>query len=111
MIKITNLVKKYQNRLVLKCLNYTFPRKGLCIIYGPSGSGKTTLLNSIAGLIPFEGSIEIDHQRIESLTDNELSKLRLRHYGFIFQDFKLFENETVIANLLFPLETLVKMYS
>ena len=106
MIKITNLVKKYQSRLVLKCLNYTFPRKGLCIIYGPSGSGKTTLLNSIAGLIPFEGSIEIDHQRIESLSDNELSRLRLRNYGFIFQDFKLFENETVIANLLFPLETL-----
>ena len=106
MIKISNLVKKYQNRLVLKCLNYVFPRKGLCIIYGPSGSGKTTLLNCIAGLIPFDGSIEIDHQRIESLSDNELSKLRLRDYGFIFQDFKLFENETVIDNLLFPLETL-----
>ena len=106
MIKITNLVKKFQNRLALKCLNYTFPRNGLCIIYGPSGSGKTTLLNCIAGLITFEGSVEVDHLRIESLSDNELSKMRLRNYGFIFQDFKLFENETVLANLLFPLETL-----
>ena len=106
MIRVNNLVKKFQTRMALKCLNYSFPRKGLCIIYGPSGSGKTTFLNCLAGLIPFDGSIEIDHQRIESLSDNELSALRLRNYGFVFQDFKLFENETVLANLLFPLETL-----
>ena len=106
MIKITNLFKNFKNRAVLKCIRYTFPNKGLCIIYGPSGSGKTTLLNCVAGLIPFNGSIEFNNTRIETLSDNELSELRLKNYGFIFQDFKLFENETVLANLLFPLETL-----
>ena len=107
MIKITNVRKRFNNtRQVLDNINYQFPRNGLCIIYGPSGSGKTTLLNCISGLIDFEGSIEIDHQNIETLNDNELSNLRLTSYGFVFQDFKLFENETVIANLLFPLETL-----
>ena len=106
MIKITNLRKAFQNRLVLKNINYEFPRNGLYIIFGESGSGKTTLLNCISGLISFEGSIEIEHQTIETLNDEELSNLRLSSYGFVFQDFKLFENETVIANLLFPLETL-----
>ena len=106
MIKIVNLFKKYQNRVALKAINFCFPRTGLSIIYGPSGSGKTTLLNCIAGLIRFEGSIEIDRQYLEKMSDNELSKLRLSSYGFVFQDFKLFENETVLANLLFPLETL-----
>ena len=106
MIKLTNVCKQYQNRVVLKNINHQFPRSGLCVIYGASGSGKTTLLNCISGLIKYEGSVEFDHQRIETLTDNDLSRLRLSNYGFIFQDFKLFENETVLANLLFPLETL-----
>ena len=106
MIKLINVRKAYQNRVALLNINYEFPRNGMCIIYGASGSGKTTLLNCIAGLIPFEGSIEIDHQTIETLNDDELSNLRLTNYGFVFQDFKLFENETVISNLLFPLETL-----
>ena len=106
MIKLSSVRKAFQTRLVLNNINYEFPRNGLCIIYGQSGSGKTTLLNCLSGLIPFEGSIEIDHQRIETLNDEELSDLRLSSYGFVFQDFKLFENETVEANLLFPLETL-----
>ena len=106
MIKLINVRKTYQSRVALSNINYEFPRNGMCIIYGASGSGKTTMLNCIAGLISYEGSIEIDHQTIETLTDDELSNLRLTNYGFVFQDFKLFENETVLANLLFPLETL-----
>ena len=106
MIKIVNLVKRYKERLVLKNISHQFPKKGLCIIYGPSGCGKTTLLNCIAGLLSFEGSVQMDHKRLESMSDNELSDLRLKNYGFVFQDFKLFENETVSANLLFPLETI-----
>ena len=106
MIKLINVRKTYQNRVALSNISFAFPRHGLYIIYGASGSGKTTLLNCLSGLISFEGSIEIDHQNIEALSDNELSNLRLNSYGFVFQDFKLFENETVLANLLFPLETL-----
>ena len=106
MIKIVNLTKKYKDRVVLKNISHQFPKKGLCIIYGPSGCGKTTLLNCIAGLLSFEGSVQLDHKRLESMSDNELSDLRLKNYGFVFQDFKLFENETVSANLLFPLETI-----
>ena len=106
MIKLTNVFKNFKTRAVLKCINHIFPENGLCIIYGPSGSGKTTMLNCIAGLITFNGSIEFNNTKLETLNDNEMSQLRLKKYGFIFQDFKLFENETVSANLLFPLETL-----
>ena len=106
MIKIEKLNKKYDTRVVLKNINHQFQNTGISVIYGPSGSGKTTLLNCIAGLIHFDGSIQVDKQNIETLGDNDLSQLRLTSYGFVFQDFKLFENETVLANLLFPLETL-----
>ena len=109
MINVKNLVKRFKEREVLKSLNYSFPKTGLCIIYGPSGCGKTTFLNCLAGLLPFEGNISLGHINLENLSDDELSKLRLTNYGFVFQDFKLFENETVLANLLFPLETIYSL--
>ena len=109
MIRISNLNKNFKERRVLKNINHEFNKTGLCIIYGHSGSGKTTLLNCLAGLLPFDGSITFDHYSLETLSDNELSELRLKQYGFIFQDFKLFENETVLANLLFPLETIYRL--
>ena len=75
MIKVSNLTKKYDSRVVLNHLNHEFPEKGITIIYGPSGSGKTTFLNCLAGLISFSGSIKVDHQNIETLNDNSLSQL------------------------------------
>ena len=109
MINLSNVTKKYGDRVVLKCLSYQFPNKGICVIYGPSGSGKTTLLNCLAGLISFNGSIQINRQNLETMNDDDISQLRLTTYGFVFQDFKLFEIETVMTNLLFPLETLFSM--
>ena len=109
MIKINNLSKSYGNRKVLSNISFEFKDKGIYVIYGPSGSGKTTFLNCIAGLTGFSGSIQAQHQNIEMLNDDDLSRLRLTTYGFVFQDFKLFETETVLANLLFPLETLYSM--
>ena len=108
MIKITNLSKSYGPRKVLSNISFDFKEKGIYVIYGPSGSGKTTLLNCVAGLTDFSGSIQINRQNIEALNEDDLSRLRLTTYGFVFQDFKLFETETVLANLLFPLDTLYK---
>ncbi|NLB48338.1 MAG: ATP-binding cassette domain-containing protein, partial [Erysipelotrichia bacterium] len=106
MIKLIDVRKKYGERLILKEINLTLPSHGLCVIYGPSGCGKTTLLNCIAGLIPFKGSIEVFNQNIALMNDRALSDWRLKAIGFIFQDFKLFETETVWRNLVLPLDTL-----
>ena len=72
MIKLTNVSKEYDGHPVLKNINLSFKEKGMVVIYGSSGSGKTTLLNCIAGLIPFTGSIEINHQHLESMDDDWL---------------------------------------
>lgn len=106
MIKLTNVSKYYGDRLVLDNINLSFPSRGLCVIYGPSGSGKTTLLNCLAGLTSFQGTIEVNRLSLSSMNDETLSKWRLSSVGFIFQDFKLFESETVWRNITFPLETL-----
>lgn len=106
MIKFTHVSKEYGKRLVLNDINLKLPREGLIAINGPSGCGKTTLLNLLSGLLPFDGDIEVDGHHINSMTGNDMDEYRLKNYGFIFQDFKLFESETVINNILFPLETI-----
>ena len=106
MIYIRNLSKKYNEELILKNINLDLPRYGLIAICGPSGCGKTTLLNCLSGLLPFSGDIEIDSQHLSSMSEKQMNKYRLKNIGFIFQDFKLFENENVMNNILFPLETI-----
>src|SRR3990172_6815382 len=60
------------------------------LIMGPSGSGKTTLLLMLGGLLkPTEGTIALDGLDLSALSENKLPDVRLRHFGFIFQDFNL----------------------
>lgn len=103
MIEIKELNKKY-DRKVLSNINLSFPRMGLIFVCGPSGCGKSTLLNCISGLVTFEGSVSIDGLNIENLNESELDSYRLDTIGFVFQDFKVFENETVETNISFPLD-------
>ncbi len=103
MITFLNVNKSYGNHQVLKDINIKLPRTGLIVIQGPSGCGKTTLLNVLSGLLTFTGDIEIDGHHINMMNEKDLDSFRLKNYGFIFQDFKLFENETVMNNVLFPL--------
>lgn len=104
MIRVRNLSKSYGETQVLKNISIDFPRTGLVVIYGPSGCGKTTFFNCVAGLIDFEGSIDIDGTHIELLGEKNKSFFRLKNIGFIFQDFKLFSNDSTYNNVLFPLE-------
>ena len=106
MITITNVKKKYKDRYVINDINLKLPRYGMVIIEGPSGCGKTTLLNLLSGLIDFEGDINIDGHHINMMSQKQMDEYRLKNYGFIFQDFKLFENESVINNIIFPLEAI-----
>jgi putative ABC transport system ATP-binding protein len=76
----------------------------LTAVMGPSGSGKSTLMHLLAGLDrPSEGWIEIAGQEITKLSDNELTKLRRQHVGFVFQFFNLLPMLSAKENILLPL--------
>jgi len=81
-----------------------FDRKGFYAIMGSSGSGKSTMLNLIGCLDrPTTGTYELERRNISTLDDNELSDLRLKYIGFIFQSFNLIPQLTVRENIELPL--------
>ena len=104
MIRINNLSKKYGNHEVLKNINMTLPDHGLVLIYGDSGCGKTTLFNCLSSLLTYKGNIVIDGLSLESLSESSKNSFRNQNIGFIFQDFKLFSNDSVINNVMLALD-------
>jgi putative ABC transport system ATP-binding protein len=71
---------------------------------GPSGSGKSTLMHILAGLDkPTSGSVRIDGTEITTLADADLTKLRRKHIGFIFQFFNLLPMLSARENIVLPL--------
>jgi putative ABC transport system ATP-binding protein len=80
-------------------------RGELTAVMGPSGSGKSTLMHILAGLDrPSSGEVSVDGTDIATLGDNELTKLRRKHIGFIFQFFNLLPMLTAEENIVLPLE-------
>ena len=76
----------------------------LTAVMGPSGSGKSTLMHILAGLDqPTSGSVQIAGIEITTLKDNELTKLRRKHIGFVFQFFNLLPMLTAEENIVLPL--------
>ncbi len=72
-------------------------------LMGPSGCGKSTLLNLIAGLdVADEGTISVAGELVTGRTEDELSQLRRRHIGIVFQFFNLLEGMTVLENVALP---------
>jgi putative ABC transport system ATP-binding protein len=70
------------------------------LIMGPSGSGKTTLLLMLGALLkPTEGTIALNGQELSALSERRLPDIRLRHFGFIFQDFNLLSALKVLDNV------------
>ena len=85
---------------VLKGIDLEIERGEFCVLLGPSGSGKSTLLNIIGGLDGADsGSITIDGERIEDMTEKKLSLYRRKHLGYIFQMYNLIPNLTVRENI------------
>ena len=76
----------------------------LTAVMGPSGSGKSTLMHILAGLDkPTSGSVSVAGTEITSLGDNDLTKLRREHIGFVFQFFNLLPMLSARENVLLPL--------
>mgnify|MGYP004512478109 FL=1 len=85
---------------VLKGLNLNIEKGEFCVLLGPSGSGKSTLLNIIGGIDGAdEGSITIEGERLEDMTEKKLSMYRRKHLGYIFQMYNLIPNLTVRENI------------
>jgi putative ABC transport system ATP-binding protein len=89
---------------VLRGLDLQLRRGEFLALMGPSGSGKSTLLNLLAGLDrPDAGSVEIDGQRIDRLSDRQLARWRARHVGLVFQFYNLLPVLSAAKNVELPL--------
>lgn len=85
---------------VLKGIDLEIEKGEFCVLLGPSGSGKSTLLNIIGGIDGADsGSITIEGERIEDMTEKKLSLYRRKHLGYIFQMYNLIPNLTVRENI------------
>jgi putative ABC transport system ATP-binding protein len=88
----------------LRGVSLELSRGKLTAVMGPSGSGKSTLMHLLAGLDrPTAGEVWIDSTQITKLGDTDLTKLRRRHIGFIFQFFNLLPMLTAEENVVLPL--------
>ena len=106
-LNLQNIYKDYQqDKLVvpvLKDVCLTVEEGEYVAIMGPSGSGKTTLMNIIGCLDkPTSGTYELAGEDVLKLKDRELSDLRLRSIGFVFQSFHLMPRETAAENVSLP---------
>lgn len=108
MIKLANITKTYTlgNEIVkaLDNINLNIEEGDFISIIGPSGSGKSTLMN-IIGLLDteYKGKYYLDNKEVKKLNDNDLSTLRSKSIGFIFQHFNLLPKLTAIENVMVPL--------
>jgi putative ABC transport system ATP-binding protein len=88
----------------LRGVSVDIERGRLTAVMGPSGSGKSTLMHILAGLDkPTSGSVEVAGKEITTLGDDELTKLRREHIGFVFQFFNLLPMLTARENITLPL--------
>lgn len=107
MIKLIDVCKSYQlgDEFVyaVKDVNLLIKEKEFVGIMGTSGSGKSTLMH-IIGLLekPTSGKMLVDGNDVSKLSDDELSKIRNKTIGFVFQSFNLIPRFTVLENVLLP---------
>jgi len=107
-IQATDLTKKYQMGEVevqaLRGVSLDIVRGEVVAIMGPSGSGKSTLMNVIGCLDqPTSGEYIIDGEQVSNLSDDQLSTIRNRKVGFIFQSFNLLARTSALANVELPM--------
>ncbi|MBQ8999256.1 MAG: ABC transporter ATP-binding protein [Clostridium sp.] len=107
-LKIKNITKDYGIKgfktRVLKDISLNINKGDFIAIMGPSGAGKTTLLNIMSTLDKqTSGEVILDGIDVSKVKNKELSKLRREKIGFIFQDYNLLDNMTLMNNIALPL--------
>lgn len=100
MIKVKNVSKHFANETAIDYSDITFEKGKSYMLLGASGCGKSTLLNMIAGILsPESGTIEIAGEDMTKKSQKEKDKFRIQKIGYIFQDFKLIPEMTVMDNI------------
>lgn len=103
MIEVKNISKSFDGKTILYDINAQFHAGKTNLIIGQSGSGKTVLMKSIVGLIkPEQGEILYNGRDIMRMTNDHIKELR-KEIGMLFQGSALFDYETVLGNVMFPL--------
>lgn len=106
---IKDVVKKFDNRLVLNKISLEIMKGEIMVILGGSGCGKTTLLKHMIGQIkPDEGEVYMFGVDITKANEDEMNKLR-RRFGMCYQNSALFSSMTVAENIALPMQELTKL--
>ena len=109
MIEIKHLTKSFEDKTVLKDINATFETGKTNLIIGQSGSGKTVLVKNLVGLLtPTKGEVLYDGRNFVTMTKRERVMMR-REMGMIFQGAALFDSQTVLEKVRFPLDMFSNM--
>lgn len=98
----TYIVNKRQNN-VLRNVNFAVQEGEMVAVMGPSGSGKSTLLYTVSGMdSATAGKVSFFGKNMEGMKEKELSEIRLKEMGFIFQHMYLLKNLTIYDNIILP---------
>lgn len=109
MIEAKHVSKWFDGQRILYDINATFETGKTNLIIGQSGSGKTVFMKCLIGLFsPDEGEVLYDGRRFRDMNAAQVRQLR-SEIGMLFQGSALFDNETVLGNVMFPLKMLSKM--
>lgn len=104
MIEVKHLTKSFGDKTVLNDINVKFETGKTNLIIGQSGSGKTVLMKNLVGLLdPTEGEVLYDGRNFVQMSKKEKVRMR-REMGMIFQNAALFDSQTVLENVMFPLD-------
>lgn len=104
MIEVKNVTKSFDDKTVLHDVSATFYTGKTNLIIGQSGSGKTVLMKSLVGLLrPDKGEILFDGRDLLTMDSHQVKELR-KEIGMLFQGSALFDSETVLGNVMFPLQ-------
>ena len=99
MIKLSNINKKFDQRIILSNVSLSISKNEFVCITGESGVGKTTLLN-IIGLLDKPDSGELSLNGKINFTKKDIMRLRRNFFGYIFQDYLLMTSKTVEENIV-----------